>query len=313
MGLVYSGVDLFDTYGIMVDSSKTWVKPERDREFIHVPGRSGDLILDNGAWQNVEIEYTCHIDDNFYSSFEDFSAWLSSIRGYEMLFDEHHPDVYRLATPTMDFDPKTTFTDRTADFTLVFNCKPQQYINDGVNHDIELDYSSADVMADIQGSEPEPDPEPDPDPDPDPDPIEDDMGDDDMGDDDMNDDPVSVVYTPLAGAYWDGIPVLTVFGNGKARVEITNGKGTWTFKVAELADADYRIVIDFETGNAVIQDEMGDYVGNGNSYFTVIPPSSYADDFPHSDGIITAYHTDPDDPSVEYTGHLILDPRFYRI
>lgn len=266
MGLIYAGVDLFDEWGIFVDSSQTWEKPTRDREFIHVPGRNGDLILDRGSWNNVEIVYNAHIDNNFSSTFEDFVEWVSFQRGYAMLVDDKHPGVYRMAAIETEFDVDTTFTTNTADFEIVFNCKPQQYINDGVDRTITLDFTTDDDGASIVG-----------------------------------------------GDKWHGAPVLTIFGaTSGARIEISAGAGTYEIIVAPFTED--RIVIDFETGNAVFEDGVGDYVGMANPYLTVIPPSVYVPDFPdaYESYSIIAYHTDPDDSS-EYTGTLEYDPQFYRI
>lgn len=262
MGLIFAGVPLDEEFGITVDSSQTWVKPERDREFVHVPGRNGDLILDRGAWENVEIEYNCHIDDQFATRFEDFIKWLSGFNGYAELDDEHHPDVYRLATPELaELEPTTTFTDRTADFTLVFNCKPQQYLRAYPVY--ELDFTSDDAAADL--------------------------------DEDVHD--------------YEGSPLLTIFAPTGARARIGLDQ-FWDIKIAPFV-AD-RIVIDFETGNAVLQDEMGEYVGNGNPYVTVTPPSAFAPDFPDSNVTVLFYHEDPDDATI-YTGTAWADPRFWRI
>lgn len=263
MGLIFAGVDLFDEYGITADSSQTWVKPERDREFVHVPGRNGDLILDRGSWENVEIEYNCHMDDNFATAFEDFVKWLSGFNGYAELDDEHHPDVYRLATPELaELEPETTFTDQTADFTLVFNCKPQQWLR--ASYVKELDFTSDDAYADM-----------------------------DEG---------------VVG--YEGFPLVTIFApTTGARISVGLDQ-FWDIKIAPFV-AD-RIVLDFETGNAVLQDEMGEYVGNGNPYVTVTPPSAFAPDFPDSNGSITFFHEDPDDATL-YTGTAWVDPRFWRI
>lgn len=36
--------------------------PERDVNVISVPGRNGDLVIDNGRFKNITIEYKCVID-----------------------------------------------------------------------------------------------------------------------------------------------------------------------------------------------------------------------------------------------------------
>ena len=88
MGLIFDGVDIEAGYGIVVDGADTWAKPERDREAVHVPGRSGDLIHDNGSWHNVEIEYHCLIEHGFADRFDAFCDWLYAHLGYYRFEDQ---------------------------------------------------------------------------------------------------------------------------------------------------------------------------------------------------------------------------------
>lgn len=132
MGLTFDGVDLGATFGVIVDGASTWPKPERDVEMIHVPGRSGDILMDNGCWQNVEISYNMLIKGDWKTAFEDFAAWLCSHVGYFRLEDfERHPGVFRMASFSGPLDPELWFTTDTGVFTVTFNCKPQQYLTDG--------------------------------------------------------------------------------------------------------------------------------------------------------------------------------------
>lgn len=263
MGLTYNGQDFFEQYGITVDSSDTWVTPERDRAFYHVPGRNGDLILDRGSWNNVEIVYHCHIDDNFDTQFPAFLEWLSTELGYAELVDlDNHPDVYRLAVPLFGIEPNTTFTNKTANFDVIFSCKPQVFINDGVNRIETLDFSEESAHAYFDWM-------------------------------------------------WDGLALVSVFANNGARFEFGDGIATWDIKIAPFTGD--RLVLDFETGDAIITDELGDFAANGNPYVTVTPPSVYSPDFPTSQYLsVIAYHEDPDDGTI-YTGTVEIDPRYYRI
>lgn len=132
MGLIFDGVDLEERFGLVTDGADTWTKPERDRELISVPGRNGDLILDHGRWNNVDIKYNFLIKDGWQNKFEEFARWLCAHRGYFKLEDpQRHPDVYRMAEFADSIDPKLWFTTRTGIFTLTFNCKPQQYLYSG--------------------------------------------------------------------------------------------------------------------------------------------------------------------------------------
>ena len=132
MGLIFDGVDIEAEYGIVVDGADTWAKPERDREAVHVPGRSGDLIHDNGSWHNVEIEYHCLIEHGFADRFDAFCDWLYSHLGYYRFEDQlRHPGVYRMAEFYGPLDPETIFRDHAGKFDLKFNCKPQQWLTSG--------------------------------------------------------------------------------------------------------------------------------------------------------------------------------------
>lgn len=261
MGLIYNGQDFFDNWGITVDSSETWATPERDREFYHVPGRNGDLILDRGSWLNVEIVYHCHIDDDFDTQYPLFFDWLSSEIGYAELVDlDKHPDVYRLAVPMFGIKPETTFTTKTANFDVVFSCKPQIFINDGVDRTMTLDFSE------------------------------------ETQDDWFNES-------------WQGAPLMTLFAPGGAKIQLSSGTEVWMMTVSPFTGD--RMVIDFETGNALIEDEMGDIIGNGNPYLTIDPPSIYSPDFPSSQFLSVIAYQEYDGET--YTGTVEIDPRFYRI
>lgn len=132
MGLIFDGVDIEAEYGIVVDGADTWAKPERDREAVHVPGRSGDLIHDNGSWHNVEIEYHCLIEHGFADRFDAFCDWLYAHLGYFRFEDQlRHPGVYRMAEFYGPLDPETIFRDHAGKFDLKFNCKPQQWLTSG--------------------------------------------------------------------------------------------------------------------------------------------------------------------------------------
>ena len=132
MGLMFDNIDLEATYGLVVDGASTWPKPERDVEYIHVPGRNGDILMDNGCWQNVEITYSFLIKDGWKTKFENFAAWLCSHVGYFRLEDqERHPGVYRMASFTGPIEPELWFTTDTGVFELTFNCKPQQWLLSG--------------------------------------------------------------------------------------------------------------------------------------------------------------------------------------
>lgn len=128
--LIFGGVDS-STYGVYLTGSGTFGAPERDVQYVSVPGRNGDLILDNGRWNNIEVTYPANIPSGFGNSFASFRAAVCRKRGYQRLEDTYHPDEFRMAAFTSGFDPELTPGNHGGEFDIVFNCKPQRFLKSG--------------------------------------------------------------------------------------------------------------------------------------------------------------------------------------
>ena len=128
---VYGGASSRD-YGILIDSvSGIWDTPERDSEQIEIPGRNGDLTVDNGRWKNVPGTYTCGIGVDFKANFERFRAVVTAHRGYARLEDSWHPDEYRMAKLTGNIALELIRNGAAATFDVNFSVMPQRFLNSG--------------------------------------------------------------------------------------------------------------------------------------------------------------------------------------
>ena len=47
--IIFNGIPSTN-YGIHVEKPPVYATPERDYEVVHIPGRNGDLVIDNGSW-----------------------------------------------------------------------------------------------------------------------------------------------------------------------------------------------------------------------------------------------------------------------
>ena len=56
------------SYGVFLVGNKVYDAPEREFERISIPGRNGDLLIDNGRYSNYELEYDAIIYENFDSN-----------------------------------------------------------------------------------------------------------------------------------------------------------------------------------------------------------------------------------------------------
>lgn len=120
-----------DLYGVWISGPGVYDAPGRDQEFITIPGRNGDLIQDNGRFENITIKYPAFIARGFNTKFDPFRAALYSKRGYKRLTDTYHPDRFRVAAVSGPLEPSTGTYNRSGSFELSFNCKPQFFLVSG--------------------------------------------------------------------------------------------------------------------------------------------------------------------------------------
>lgn len=124
---VYGGKCSKD-YGLYISGGGTFNAPERDVELVEVPGRNGSLVLDNGRFKNITVNYPAFIRHKFKDLSGAAREWLLQAPGYVRLEDSYNPEYYRLARfgGPLDFD--TRVLNRSGECTLSFDCKPQRYL-----------------------------------------------------------------------------------------------------------------------------------------------------------------------------------------
>lgn len=105
--------------------------PKRDVSFLAIPGRNGDLIVDNNRWNNVDITYSFAVPTKFADEFDAFKRALLSKNGYQRLQDSLYPDVFRMAIVKEPIQPEVMRYNRTGIFDVTFHCKPQRYLISG--------------------------------------------------------------------------------------------------------------------------------------------------------------------------------------
>lgn len=128
--LTYNGIDL-STFGAHVSGEGVWAKPAPEYERISVPGRSGDVLLYNGRYSNVDITYRFGITKNFDTNYTNLIAALLGSPGYHKLVDSKHPGVYRMAAIDRGIEPNMLPQLSAGEFEVTFNCKPQIYLDSG--------------------------------------------------------------------------------------------------------------------------------------------------------------------------------------
>ena len=128
--LIFDGINSAD-YGVILSGGGTYATPERDVTVVSVPGRNGDVILDNGRYNNIQIVYTAGISKGFETKFLPFIGALKAVKGYAKLFDSYHPEEFRLASFRSELVPEVGTIMRSGKFELVFDCMPQRFLKSG--------------------------------------------------------------------------------------------------------------------------------------------------------------------------------------
>ena len=103
---------------------------ERKVQTIQVPGRSGDLHIDNGRYENVTLTYTAIIvnDDRATRAIMEMNAALLAQTGYQELRDSFTPEYYRQGRFIGKIKPETTPDGKSIRVELEFDCKPQKWL-----------------------------------------------------------------------------------------------------------------------------------------------------------------------------------------
>ena len=128
--LVYNGKP-FSDFGVWISGAGTFASPERDVEFYKIPGRNGALTYDAGTFGNITIAYDAYIKKAFPFRFDALREYILSLSGYQKLEDSYHPEEYRMAIYKGPLEPDVKFLNKSGEFTLSFECKPQRFLKSG--------------------------------------------------------------------------------------------------------------------------------------------------------------------------------------
>ena len=119
---------------LVIQAPPVYNFPAKDVTTEHIPGRNGDLTIDNKCWQNVERTYSLAAvfrpNSNFIENAEKLVKFLTAKSGYQRLEDSYDPKVYRMAQFKSNGALQNYYDEATA-INVTFDCKPQRYLKDG--------------------------------------------------------------------------------------------------------------------------------------------------------------------------------------
>lgn len=128
----YGGHDL-SQYGLAVERYPSRSFPTRKQRIYSIAGRNGDLIVDEGAFENIVQEYEVFVKKTAARNMQENLRVLAFILigtvidgGYTLLVDSYDPDVYRLAR-VIGGEEFLNSLNKFGRATLRFDCKPQRF------------------------------------------------------------------------------------------------------------------------------------------------------------------------------------------
>ena len=125
----YNGT-VSSTYGIFIEHRPVVAFPKRVIESIAVPGRSGNLLFDTGAYDNVTLTYQAAYKGNVRQVGVDIATWLYQ-HDYLTLTDTYDPSYFRKAVYVSPLNI-TDIINVAGRAAITFDCKPQRYLLSGL-------------------------------------------------------------------------------------------------------------------------------------------------------------------------------------
>ena len=125
-------------FGMKIFNDFKYHIPEKDVAFEAIPGVSGDAIVSQNRYQNIELEFHCRIfkPPEFHTLDQEsvaISKWLNSQTDYSFLYFTKRPSYLYEAF----FDGQTEIekeSDEKGELTVKFNCMPFVLRQEGLNY-----------------------------------------------------------------------------------------------------------------------------------------------------------------------------------
>lgn len=130
--LYVNGVEVSN---IFIDTSLSFNRPAKVVNTFSVPGRNGDLIVDEGVYENVVVTYPAYFPKNstaeFPEMFQTILNQLAPLKGYQRIETAWDPTHYRLGRFMIPQTPTAVRLNRDGFFDMSFDCKPQRFLTSG--------------------------------------------------------------------------------------------------------------------------------------------------------------------------------------
>lgn len=128
--LTWNAKNSLADFGVYISGSGAHNAAEADTTTYSIPGRNGDLVVDNNRYKNIEVVYQAFIVRDFAAQEQKIRNWLRSAVNYRELTDTYDTSHFRKARPVGEvvFEPVRPDS---ANFEITFDCDPRRFLNAG--------------------------------------------------------------------------------------------------------------------------------------------------------------------------------------
>ena len=111
-------------FGLIISQKDIYSAPVPDVSLVPVPGRNGDVLLDNNRFNNITVSYDVAFR-NVKSRASAIKMWLCRA-GYYILTDTYQPAYFRMAAFSSNLKIDELI-ENVGQAQISFNCKPFMY------------------------------------------------------------------------------------------------------------------------------------------------------------------------------------------
>lgn len=120
----------FEVY--VADCLDKFSAAKRSVESVKVPGRTGNLTISDGTYENLPVRYRLYVKGDILERIRAFRNFLNINPGYQRLEDSFSSDEYRMAQFSSLFEVQASDR-KNASFEIEFDCMPQRFLKNGEN------------------------------------------------------------------------------------------------------------------------------------------------------------------------------------
>lgn len=129
--ITWAGVPLSTVTNVLIENAPETNRPARKVDRYEVPGRNGDIVVAQDAWENVPRTYDLVAYGGDYNQMTSaLMDWLYAPSGYQRLEDSFDALVYRLAYVSEATDIENLVNEN-GRCTVSFECDPRRFLKTG--------------------------------------------------------------------------------------------------------------------------------------------------------------------------------------